>query len=189
MQLVLSEDQELLAKTAGDWVREHSPVARFRQLRDANDATGFSRPLWKQMAELGWVGIPFPEALGGAGMGFADLAVVLEALGRTLAPEPLLPTVLLGGRAIALGGSAAQKKAWLPGICEGSALLAFAHAFYGRVLAHPVGGGLREEFLVFGQYELHPCPTKFTTGTVPLVHEKFTPGTVPLLHSGPSPAG
>jgi len=127
MQLVLSEDQELLAKTASDWVREHSPVSRVRQLRDANDATGFSRPLWKQMAELGWVGIVFPEEYGGAGMGFADLAVVLEALGRTLAPEPLLSTVLLGGRAILLGGSDALKHAWLPGICEGDKVRAFAH--------------------------------------------------------------
>jgi len=126
MQLVLSEDQELLAKTASDWVREHSPVSRVRQLRDANDPTGFSRPLWKQMAELGWVGIVFPESYGGAGMGFADLAVVLEALGRTLAPEPFLSTVLLGGRAILLGGSEAQQQAWLPGICEGDKVLAFA---------------------------------------------------------------
>ena len=110
MQLVLSEDQELLAKTAADWVREHSPVSRVRQLRDTKDATGFSRSLWKQMAELGWVGIVFPEEYGGAGMGFADLAVVLEALGRTLAPEPFLSTVLLGGQALALGGSDAQKK-------------------------------------------------------------------------------
>jgi acyl-CoA dehydrogenase len=126
MQLVLSEDQELLAKTAVDWVREHSPVARVRQLRDSDDATGFSRPLWKQMAELGWVGIVFPEEFGGAGMGFADLAVVLEALGRTLAPEPFVSTVLLGGQAILLGGSETQKKAWLPGICEGDEVLAFA---------------------------------------------------------------
>ena len=126
MQLVLSEDQELLAKTAADWVREHSPVARVRQLRDTNDATGFSRPLWKQMAELGWVGILFPEQYGGAGMGHADLAVVLEALGRTLAPEPFLSTVLLGGQAIALGGSEAQRKAWLPGLCEGDKVLALA---------------------------------------------------------------
>jgi len=124
MQLVLSEDQELLAKTAADWVREHSPVSRVRQLRDTKDATGFSRSLWKQMAELGWVGIVFPEEYGGAGMGFADLAVVLEALGRTLAPEPFLSTVLLGGQALALGGSDAQKKEWLPGICEGEKILA-----------------------------------------------------------------
>ncbi len=126
MQLVLSEDQELLAKTANDWVRAHSPVKRVRELRDAHDATGFSRALWKQMAELGWVGIPFADAYGGAGMGFADLAVVLEALGRTLAPEPFLSTVLLAGQAIALGGSEAQKKAWLPGVCAGEKILALA---------------------------------------------------------------
>jgi alkylation response protein AidB-like acyl-CoA dehydrogenase len=151
MQLVLSEDQELLAKTASDWVREHSPVSRVRQLRDANDPTGFSRPLWKQMAELGWVGIVFPESYGGAGMGFADLAVVLEALGRTLAPEPFLSTVLLGGRAILLGGSDAQQQAWLPGICEGDKLLAFAHQeaksrhdpFRVALTAKPDGAGFR----------------------------------------------
>lgn len=126
MLLALTEDQELLAKTAADWVREHSPIARVRQLRDAGDATGWSRAHWKQMAELGWVGIPFPEEHGGAGMGFAELAVVLEALGRTLAPEPFVSTVLLGGQAILLGGNAAQQGAWLPGICAGEQVLAFA---------------------------------------------------------------
>lgn len=126
MLLALTEDQELLAKTAADWVREHSPIARVRRLRDAGDATGWSRAHWKQMAELGWVGIPFPEQYGGAGMGFAELAVVLEALGRTLAPEPFVSTVLLGGQAILLGGSAAQQQAWLPGICAGEKVLAFA---------------------------------------------------------------
>ena len=63
MQLVLTEDQELLAKTAADFVAERSPVARVRALRDADDELGFSPMLWKQMAELGWVGIPFPEEL------------------------------------------------------------------------------------------------------------------------------
>lgn len=126
MQLVLTEDQELLAKTAADFVREHSPVSRVRALRDGRDPTGFSRALWKQMAELGWVGIPFPEALGGAGMGLADLAVVLEQLGRRLAPEPFLSTVLLGGQALLLGGSDAQQKAWLPGIAAGERLVTLA---------------------------------------------------------------
>jgi alkylation response protein AidB-like acyl-CoA dehydrogenase len=126
MQLVLTEDQELLAKTAADWVREHSPVSRVRQLRDANDPVGHTPALWRQMAELGWVGIVFPESYGGAGMGYADLAVVLEALGRTLAPEPFLSTVLLGGQALLLGGSDAQKQAWLPGVCDGTKRLALA---------------------------------------------------------------
>ena len=127
MDLVLTEDQELIAKTAADFVREKSPVARMRALRDANDATGFSRALWKEMAELGWVGIAFPEELGGAGLGFAELAVVLEALGKTLAPEPFLSSVLLGGQALALAGSEAQQQAWLPKLCAGDALLALAH--------------------------------------------------------------
>jgi alkylation response protein AidB-like acyl-CoA dehydrogenase len=126
VQLVLSEDQELLAKTALDFAREHSPVSRVRALRDGNDPTGFSRALWKQMAELGWVGILIPESHGGAGMGLADLAVVLEALGRTLAPEPFLSTVLLGAQAIALGGSEAQRQAWLPRVAAGDALLTVA---------------------------------------------------------------
>ena len=92
MQLVLTEDQELLAKTARDFVAGRSPVSRVRELRDRADATGFSRALWKEMAELGWLGIPFAEEHGGAGLGLAELCVVMEALGRTLAPEPFLST-------------------------------------------------------------------------------------------------
>ncbi len=122
MQLVRSEDQELLAKTAADFVAENSPVSRFRQLRDSGDPVGFSRSLWKQMAELGWVGIPFPEEHGGADMGLAELACVLEELGRTLAPEPFLSTVLLAGEALRRGGSDAQKQRWLSAIAEGDAI-------------------------------------------------------------------
>ena len=127
MQLVLSEDQELIAKTAADFAAARSPVSRVRELRDSADPTGFSRELWKEMAELGWVGIPFPEDAGGAGMGLADLAVVLEALGGNLAPEPFLSAVLLGGQALLRGGSEAQRRAWLPRLAAGDALLTLAH--------------------------------------------------------------
>src|SRR5713101_8619146 len=119
MELVLTEDQELLAKTALDFVRTHSPVQRMRALRDADDPVGFSRALWQEMAALGWVGILIPEAYGGAGMGLAELVAVLEALGRTLAPEPFLSTVLLGGQVLTLAGSAEQKHTWLPRIAAG----------------------------------------------------------------------
>ena len=127
MELVLTEDQELLAKTAADFVGQHSPVSRMRALRDANDSIGFSRDLWKQMAELGWTGILIPDTYGGAGMGLADLAVVLEALGRTLAPEPFLSTVLLAGELLSRAGSDAQKHAWLPGITSGEKILTVAY--------------------------------------------------------------
>jgi len=126
VQLVLSEDQELLAKTAGDWVAERSPVSRMRALRDAGDELGFSKKTWKEMAELGWVGIPFPESVGGAEMGLSELAVVLEALGRELAPEPFLSTVLLAGQALLLGGSDEQHQTWLPSVTEGERFLAAA---------------------------------------------------------------
>ena len=105
MQLVLTEDQELIAKTAMDFADEESPISRFRELRDSGDPAGFSKKLWKEMAELGWVGIPFPEAMGGAEMGFAELVLVMEALGRNLAPEPFLSSVAMAGQALLLGGS------------------------------------------------------------------------------------
>jgi acyl-CoA dehydrogenase len=72
------------------------------------------------------VGIALPEAVGGAGLGFAELAVVLEELGRTLAPEPFLSTVLLAGQTLLLSGDAAKQAAWLPRICKGEAVLALA---------------------------------------------------------------
>lgn len=127
MQLVLTEDQELLAKTAGDFVRAHAPIKRVRALRDAHDPLGFSRDLWKQMADLGWVGILIPEEYGGAGMGLADLAVILEELGRVLAPEPFLSTVLLAGQALTSAGSEAQRHTWLPAIATGEKILTVAY--------------------------------------------------------------
>jgi alkylation response protein AidB-like acyl-CoA dehydrogenase len=127
VQLVLTEDQEFIAKTAEDFVAEKSPISRVRELRDSADATGFSRELWKEMADLGWAGIPFAEELGGADLGMAEFVTVLEALGRTLAPEPFLSTVLLAGQALRLGGSESQQKTWLPGLIAGEKILALAY--------------------------------------------------------------
>lgn len=126
-QLVLTEDQELLAQTALDYVRANSPVSRVRELRDAGDPVGFSRSMWQDMAQLGWVGILIPEEYGGAGLGLADCAVVMEALGRTLAPEPFLSTVLLAGQLLVEAGSPEHKQAWLPGIAAGDAILSLAY--------------------------------------------------------------
>ena len=126
MALVLTEDQELLAQTARDFVRTNSPISRLRALRDGQDM-GFSPDVWQEMAQLGWAGILIPEEYGGAGMGLADLAVVLEAVGRNLAPEPFLSTVLLGGQLLAHTGSPEQKQAWLPGVATGEKILALAY--------------------------------------------------------------
>ena len=127
MALVLTEDQELLAQTARDFVRTNSPLSRLRALRDGQDSVGFSPDLWQEMAQLGWAGILIPEEYGGAGLGLADLAVVLEAVGRNLAPEPFLSTVLLGGQLLADAGSPEQKQAWLSGVATGEKILALAY--------------------------------------------------------------
>jgi alkylation response protein AidB-like acyl-CoA dehydrogenase len=126
MSLVLTEEQEFLKNTAAEFVQEHAPVTHLRALRDARDETGFSRKLWKQMGELGWPGILLPEEYGGADLGLAELGVVMEECGRTLAPYPFLSTVVFGAGAVALGGSEAQKQAILPGVAAGETLLAFA---------------------------------------------------------------
>lgn len=126
MSLVLTEEQELIQQGAAEFLKEHAPVTHLRALRDSKDPVGFSKALWKQMAELGWVGIPFAEEFGGAGLGLAELGVVLEACGRTLAPYPFLSTTVLGGGAVAIGGSPAQREKILQGVCKGETLLALA---------------------------------------------------------------
>ena len=127
MSLVLTEEQELLRDSARDFVADNMRVDDLRKLRDERSGRGFDAERWKQMAELGWAGIPCPEEYAGAGLGFAELGLVLEELGRRLAVTPFLSTVVLGGGALRLGGSQAQKQELLPGICEGRTLLALAY--------------------------------------------------------------
>ena len=84
MQLVLTEDQDLINQTAADFAADRSPLSRFRELRDSADDVGFSRALWKEMAELGWLGIAFPESVGGAGGQFFNVVVYLFYFGHQL---------------------------------------------------------------------------------------------------------
>jgi alkylation response protein AidB-like acyl-CoA dehydrogenase len=126
MSLTLNPEQQLLRENARQWVREAAPVGQLRRLRDTRDESGFSREAWQQMAELGWPGIVFPEQYGGLGLGFVELGVVLEECGRTLVPSPLIASVLLGGGVVAEGGSEPQKQAILPGICDGTRIVALA---------------------------------------------------------------
>jgi acyl-CoA dehydrogenase len=125
MSLVRTEEQEILARTAREFVNGRSPLKRVRELRE--DELGFSRELWTAMAELGWLGIVVPERYGGAGLGWAELAVVMEEAGRGLLPEPLVGSVLLATTAVLLGGSDAQKQAHLPALVSGERLAALGY--------------------------------------------------------------
>src|SRR5207249_2716243 len=108
------------------FVAGRSSLKRIRTLRDTADPDGFSRALWHEMARLGWTGIVLPEEHGGLGLGYRDLMVVMEEMGRGLMPEPMLSTVLLGANAILLGGTDVQRREHLPAVAAGERLLALA---------------------------------------------------------------
>jgi acyl-CoA dehydrogenase len=127
MHLSPDSDQQMMIESVRRFVDRRLPISRVRELRDQKDDTGFSRELWKEMAGLGWVGLNLPEEYGGSGLGFYDLCLVLEQVGRTLNPEPFLSSVLLGAQALILGGTRAQKAEWLPKIATGDAVLTVAY--------------------------------------------------------------
>jgi alkylation response protein AidB-like acyl-CoA dehydrogenase len=125
MNFSLTDDQRMLVESAQGFTRKQSPVSRMRKLRE--DPIGWSPEVWRQMGELGWLGLPFPEEVGGVGGKFVDLALVLEQLGATLVPEPIVPS-LVAGIAIVAAGDAAQQRAYLAPMVEGKASLALAWA-------------------------------------------------------------
>jgi alkylation response protein AidB-like acyl-CoA dehydrogenase len=119
MDFGFTEEQELLRTEVRRFLDASCPLAEVRRI--AATPEGFSRALWKQAAELGWVGLTIPEEYGGAGLGFEDLVVVLEETGRSLFPSPLLATTLAAA-ALRRSGSAAQRARWLPRLADGRAI-------------------------------------------------------------------
>ncbi len=126
MALTLDAETALIRETALDFFQKRSPVSALRNLRDGKDPLGFSLPLWRQMAELGWCGFLVDEEHGGTGFGMLGLGQVMEAAGRTLAATPLLATALIGARLLSALGTPAQKSAYLPKLAAGQLLTALA---------------------------------------------------------------
>jgi alkylation response protein AidB-like acyl-CoA dehydrogenase len=126
VEIEYTDEQRLLSDTLDDLLeKRYDPNARLRLL---DSELGWSRDLWSQYADLGLLGLPFDPQYGGAGMGVAELAVVMECFGRALVLEPYLATVVLGGQLVARAGSAEQRAAILPRVTTGDLQLAFAHA-------------------------------------------------------------
>jgi alkylation response protein AidB-like acyl-CoA dehydrogenase len=123
MPLYLNDEQAMLRDTAKDFVAEHAPVKHLRELRDTNNADGFSRDLWKTFAEMGFTGILIGEDQGGLGLGHVEAGIVLEEIGRNLSPSPFLATAVAAVEA--LKGSAQAAK-WYPGILAGETVAALA---------------------------------------------------------------
>jgi alkylation response protein AidB-like acyl-CoA dehydrogenase len=125
MDFGFNQEQELLRATARKFF-ESECTSEFVRARMAEPA-GVTDQFWAKLAEQGWLGLIYPEEYGGAGLGFVDLTVLMEEMGRAVMPGPFFSTVLLGGLAILEAGSAAQKKEWLGKIAAGEtkATLAF----------------------------------------------------------------
>jgi alkylation response protein AidB-like acyl-CoA dehydrogenase len=124
MNFAFTDDQTLLKNAARSVLDEQVKPAHVRAMMD--DSAGYSEALWQEMAKLGWLGLPFPEEVGGAGLGLVELAILQEELGRAAYPGPYMATVVLGGLGLALAGSAAQKEKWLSAIAAGQARLSAA---------------------------------------------------------------
>jgi alkylation response protein AidB-like acyl-CoA dehydrogenase len=119
MDFGFNQEQELLRATARKFF-ESECTSEFVRARMAEPA-GVTDAFWAKLAEQGWLGLIYPEAYGGAGLGFVDLTVLMEEMGRAVMPGPFFSTVLLGGLAILEAGSDAQKKEWLGKIAAGEA--------------------------------------------------------------------
>ena len=118
MDFGFSEEQEMLRQSVREFLASECEMGYVRRMME--DDRGYAEEQWKKMADLGWTGLIFGEEYGGAGLTMVDMVVVLEEMGRTVMPGPFFASAILGGLAIDLGGTAEQKKRYLPGIASGA---------------------------------------------------------------------
>ena len=121
MDLDFTEEHEMLRDMVRGVCAEYSPLEVVRECE--NDERGYPKALWEQLVELGLVGILIPEEYGGQGQTLLEAAIVYEEFGRSLAPVPHFHSAVLCAGALAIAGSEAQKKEWLPGIASGERIL------------------------------------------------------------------
>ncbi len=125
MDFNFTEEQTAFQDTLRRFIAKDYTFERRRQI--ARTEEGFSRDTWRQFAELGLLGLPFPEAYGGMGGNAVDTMIVMEAFSRGLVLEPYLTTVVLCGGLVRAAGNDAQKETLLPAIAGGELMMALAH--------------------------------------------------------------
>jgi len=121
MDLDFTEEQQMLRDTVRGVCEQYAPIEVVRAMED--DPIGYPSDLWNQMRDLGLLGLTIPEQYGGIGLGALEAAVVYEEFGRSLAPSPHFVSCVLSAGALLAAGSEEQKKAWLPRIASGDAIL------------------------------------------------------------------
>ena len=126
MNFDLSDEQKMLAEQARGLLAERAPYDRLRALVDAG--AEWDEPLWRELAEMGFLGARIPEAYGGLGLSDLDLGVISEELGRANCAVPFFSSIVCTADALTIAGSEAQKAAWLPLLASGEVVAAFASA-------------------------------------------------------------
>ncbi len=135
MDFNLQEEQDMLRKTARDFLTSRCPKTLVREMEE--DEKGYPTELWREIADLGWAGLVFPEKYGGSGMSFLDLALLIEEMARACLPSPFFATVVLSGLAILDTGTEEQKQAYLSRISSGKSISTLA--FYEGETQHEIG--------------------------------------------------
>jgi len=125
MDFSLSEEQRLLQDSVSRLMADKYAFTARRNF--AKEADGWSREMWQQYGDLGLLGLPFSEDVGGMGATGVESMLVMEAFGKAVILEPYLASIIMGGTALRHGGSSAQKSDILPGVADGSVKLAVAH--------------------------------------------------------------
>ena len=150
MRFSFTDEQEEFRGVVQRFLRDHSPGTEVRRLM-ASD-TGYDPLVWTQLCTgLGLAGVHVPEAYGGQGFGFEELAIVLEEMGRSLLCAPYLSSAVLATHAIINGATEAQKLEWLPKLTSGQTIAALAVSEANRpwdvggiaLTAHEHGGDYR----------------------------------------------
>src|SRR4051794_15319711 len=158
MDFALSEEQQAIVDLASQILTGMCAPERLREVEAGSE--WFHRDLWAELAKAGLLGIALPDDVGGGGFGFLEACLLLERQGRSVAPVPLLST-LVASLAIAELGSDEQRQAWLPGVVEGETILTVALDEIGAGPRDPQLGAVPER----GDWVLSGAKT-----TVPAAH-------------------
>lgn len=124
MNFDFSLEQKQLRDQARRFLAAKCPPSAPRAILEGGEA--YDKALWQGLGEMGFLGAAIPEEYGGVGLGYLELCVIAEELGRALAPVPTVSSIYLAAEVLLLGGTEAQKQAWLPKLASGEGVGAFA---------------------------------------------------------------
>ena len=159
MDFNFSDEEQTVAELGRKILEDHATNERQKEI-EAGDAP-WDADLYKALADANLLGTGLPEAYGGSELGFLAVCLLLSEIGRTVAPLPAFPALVLGGLPVAEFGSDEQQKSWLPGVVDGSAAILMASEEYAK--AH----GLEPRARIVATANMGDCPTLMLNAPVP----------------------